>query len=136
MKVRIKCSLSHPILTKNIAQKAKLLLTTLGLVNTELSIVLVNDEEMKRLNQQYRHKNVPTNVLSFGMHEGNLQGINPDLLGDIVISLETAQREAVECGFSLEEMIDFYLIHGLLNLLGCYSDNPEHERKMRQLWRV
>ena len=113
-----------------------MLLTALDLANTELSIVLVNDEEMKRLNQQYRHKDVPTNVLSFSMHEGNTQGINPDLLGDIVISLETAQREAVECGFSLEEMIDFYLIHGLLNLLKCYSDDPEREKKMRQLWRV
>jgi len=110
-------------------QKSEALLAALGLSKAELSLLFVNDEEIKELNRKYRKKDKPTNVLSFPMGEGNI-------LGDIVISWETAQREAKECGFSLEEMIDFYLIHGLLHLLGYHHDHPDHEKMMHQLWKV
>ena len=70
------------------------------------------------------------------MREGEAGDIHPELLGDIVISLETAAREAEECGFTLEQMVDFYLIHGLLHLLGFHHDHPQHEDMMRKLWQT
>lgn len=108
----------------------------MGLSKAELSITFVNDEEIKTLNWQYRQKDAATNVLSFCMHEGEGKEVHPNLLGDIVISLETAEREAKECGFTYEEMIDFYLIHGLLHLLGHHHDHPQHEAMMRRLWQT
>jgi len=108
----------------------------LGLSRAELSITFVTDEEIKALNQQYRRKDAPTNVLSFCMREGKGREIHPELLGDIVISLETAAREAKECRFTLEKMVDFYLIHGLLHLLGYHHDHPQHEEMMRKLWQI
>jgi probable rRNA maturation factor len=108
----------------------------LNLSKADLSIVFVDNKEIGELNQHYRHKDSSTNVLSFSMREGEGKEINPNLLGDIVISLETAKKEAAEAGFSLEEIIDFYIIHGLLNLLRHPTYNKEYEVKMRQLWQV
>ena len=136
MQVWINLKEEDRLKAEEIEEKLGNLLKALDLPEAEVSISFVGDEEIKELNRQYRKKDAPTNVLSFCMQEGEGKDINPHLLGDIVLSLETAQWEAEACDFSLEEMVDFYLIHGLLHLLGYHHDHPEHENMMRKLWQV
>jgi len=78
---------------------------------------------MADLNQTYRSKTGPTNVLAFPMQEGEFSGLNPELLGDVVISMDTTNREAQEMGLTLEQRFNFLLIHGVLHLFGF-----DHER--------
>ena len=107
--------------------------------DAELSLVLVNDEEIARLNWDYLGHEGPTNVISFPMLEGEFAGLNPNVLGDIVISMETTLAHAEDGGYTPEEMMDFYLVHGLLHLLGYdHIDDPEKaavmEAKTEELW--
>lgn len=85
--------------------------------------MVVDDEEMSSLNWRYLKRCGPTNVLAFPMREGEFGQVQPNLLGDVVISLPTARREAEDAGISLEAMIDRLLVHGILHLFGY-----EHER--------
>lgn len=94
------------------------LLRFLDCMDKELSVTFVDDEGIKQLNMQYLHKDRTTNVLSFPMLEGEFSHINPHMLGDIVISVDTAQRDAVQSALTFEQEIDFLIIHGLLHLLG------------------
>ena len=85
----------------------------------ELSILFVTDDEIHKLNLKYRKKDKPTDVLSFPMVKNESELIAPRLqLGDIVISAETALRDAERKKISLEEELKFLLIHGFLHLLG------------------
>jgi probable rRNA maturation factor len=109
------------------------LLRHLSYTDKEVSIMFVNDDKISRLNKFYLNKDKPTNVLSFSLQEGEYSQINPHLLGDIVISVNTALKDAVKGGFSLEQEIDFLIIHGLLHLLGYNHENTTEAeaRKMR-----
>jgi len=90
----------------------------------EVSILLLDDFCMAELNHQYRGRSGPTDVLSFPMYtEEELQKIQPEVLGDVVISMETAKRQAESAGCTLWEEIVRLLIHGVLHLLGF-----DHER--------
>jgi len=71
---------------------------------------------MARLNERYRGKSGPTNVLAFPM--GDPDDVDPRMMGDVVISTDTAEREARSLGETLEETVDRLLVHGLLHLLG------------------
>lgn len=82
---------------------------------------------MARYNLQYLGRKGPTNVLAFPMKEGLYPEINPHLWGDIVISTETALREAREAGIPLTERFQFLLIHGLLHLMGYDHEGSEFE---------
>jgi len=75
------------------------------------------------MNRKYLSRNYATNVLSFSMQEGDFSSVNPSLLGDIVISVDTAVRDSERGGVSVEDEIDYLLIHGMLHLLGY-----DHER--------
>ena len=94
------------------------LLKIMDCANKELSITFVDDDQIRQLNYNYLQRDTSTNVLSFSLQEGEYGNINPDILGDIVISLETAQRDALKGNLSLSEEVDFLIIHGLLHLLG------------------
>jgi probable rRNA maturation factor len=91
--------------------------------NKELSISFVDDNTIKQLNNHYLQRNHSTNVLSFSLQEGEYGNVNPHILGDIVVSTETAQRDAAKGDLSLSEEIDFLIIHGLLHLLGFNHKN-------------
>jgi probable rRNA maturation factor len=80
---------------------------------------------MSSLNKEYRNRRGSTNVLAFAMREGEFGDISPELLGDVIISLPTAQREAEEAGISLDNMISRLLIHGILHLVGFEHDRGE-----------
>ena len=103
--------------------------------NTEVSVVLADDEYIRKLNYQYREKDCSTDVLSFALNEGEEPDIvdGPDevLLGDIVISLETAARQAEEYNHSLERELAFLTVHGMLHLLGYDHEREEDRCEMR-----
>jgi pyridoxine 5-phosphate synthase len=99
-----------------------------------VSILLVDDEKIRQLNNQYRNKNQPTNVLSFPFSEGADQwpdSIPVKELGDIVISVDTARRESIEYDQSFYDRISWLLIHGMLHLLGYdHERSPRHAKEM------
>lgn len=104
--------------------------------DAEVSVLFTSDAFIAELNEQYRGVQGPTDVLSFAMMDAKdeldsirIEGI-PQMLGDIVISLETARREASSSGKSLEEEISLLLVHGTLHLLGYDHDAPESEAVM------
>jgi len=87
----------------------------------EVSILLIDDAEMARMNQQYRGKEGPTDVLSFAQNDGMVMPGTSKMLGDVVISIDTAERQALAAGRTVEEEIAQLVIHGVLHLLG-YDD--------------
>lgn len=99
----------------------------MGCDANELSVLFVDDAEMAELNARYRDRRGPTNVLSFPMGGGPEPEVETGMLGDVVISLDTARREAAEAGEGLEETVDRLLVHGLLHLLGYDHENGEAE---------
>jgi probable rRNA maturation factor len=115
-------------LLSKIAHRA---LEVLGLSKVELSIALVSDAQIKRLNKLYRNKDKPTDVLSFPIGEKVEDWL---ILGDIVISVDTAKRQAQELGHSLEEELKRLLVHGLVHLLGYDHElGGEEEKKFFEL---
>ncbi|MBI3017140.1 MAG: rRNA maturation RNase YbeY [Deltaproteobacteria bacterium] len=109
----------------------------------ELSILFVSDLKIQKLNRFYRGKNKPTDVLSFPLQEGGLKHLNRHIaaLGDIVISVDTAKRNAQKFGKTFEEELQFLLIHGFLHLLGYDHEKSKKEEKRMQrqekiLWNI
>ena len=100
----------------------------------EVSIVLTDDEHIQALNKTYLGRDKTTNVISFSLQEGEYGNINPQLLGDVVISLDTAQKDALKGNLTLDQEIDFLLIHGILHLLGYNHENTSsaETRKMKE----
>ena len=90
---------------------------------SELAVTIVGDRSIRRLNRDYLGRDKATNVISFSMQEGAFGTINPDLLGDVVISADTAAREAEEGGERYDSRLVFLLLHGILHLTGY-----DHER--------
>lgn len=105
----------------------------------EVSVLLTDDATIRMFNMEYRGKDAATDVLSFSLDEEDeaepevIGGPAEHLLGDIVISVETAARQAAEYGHSLEREAGFLAVHGLLHLLGYdHEKGPAEERRMRQ----
>lgn len=94
----------------------------MGCLEAELSLLFVNDREIQTLNRKYLHRDKPTNVLAFPMREGEFSTLHPHLLGDLVISVETAKRQSNRFGLDEMEMVILLLVHGVLHLIGY-----EHE---------
>jgi len=99
--------------------------------DVQLSILITDDTEIAVLNRQYLNRTGPTNVIAFPMREGEFSHIVPELLGDVVISMETAEKEANENGMKLEKRCCELLIHGILHLLGY--DHEKDERRAREM---
>lgn len=94
----------------------------------EVSVSFVDDEEIHELNKTYRDVDRPTDVLSFPMDEQ--LSVDPPMLGDIVVSVPTAVRQAADYGHSLEREVGFLLVHGFLHLNGYDHDEPSDEQEM------
>lgn len=114
---------AHKLTLKRIRRTAQDILDALDCPDGELSIVLVDDPQITVLNRQYLQRNRPTNVIAFPMRSGEFSDLTPQLLGDVVISLETADREAREAGITLDERFRQLLVHGVLHLLGYDHEN-------------
>ena len=122
---------NQPIKTKAIQNKARAILNALDCPDGELSIVIVDDARIADLNQTYLKHMGPTNVISFPMREGSFSEINPQVLGDVVISADTCAREAQQAGISAHERFDQLLIHGILHLFGY--DHVQSESDARAM---
>lgn len=101
----------------------------MGCDSNELSVVITDDEQIQMLNKRYRKIDTPTNVLAFPMQEGKFGNITPGLLGDIVISCDTAQIEADKANISLAERFSQILVHGILHLTGFDHETGENDAK-------
>jgi probable rRNA maturation factor len=119
--------LDRPLLRKTIKKVSKIV----GLIG-ELSVSLVDDYEMRALNRTYRDIDRPTDVLGFAFQEGRefpKTDLQPDLVGDIVISVETAARQAERRKMSLQKEVEDLFIHGILHLLG-YDHTISREKAL------
>ena len=114
-----------------VRERAGRMLAALRLEQAELSILLCDDATIHELNRDYREKDRPTDVLAFAMRDGEYGELAPELLGDVVISLETARRQAAEHGRTTVAEVTYLLAHGLLHLLGYDHQTEEEDRKMR-----
>ena len=115
----------------SVRSDARRVLLALGEHTAELTISLVGDREIHELNRSYRDKDRPTDVLAFAMREGESTSTGADLLGDVVISLETASRQAIRRRRPLADEVRVLLVHGILHLLGY-----DHERGAAQARRM
>jgi probable rRNA maturation factor len=120
--------------------RAVRLLRELARSRAELSIALVDDGDIAALNFEHRGKRAPTDVLSFSLLEGRHSDHRGALLGDVVIGIETAARQARAAHRSLNDEVARLLIHGTLHLLGWDHQKSEEARLMRaeerRLWRA
>ena len=103
----------------------------------EISVTFVDNEQIRKLNAQYRKKDVETDVLSFPMGENGVYDINHDtgakILGDVVLSMEKAEEQANHFGHSLEREVGYLTAHSVLHLLGYDHENGGIERvRMRE----
>ena len=122
-----------------LGRKANVVLEALDLGASELSLSLVDDAEIRRLNRAYRGKDRPTDVLSFSLREGEFGRVS-SALGDVVISLETAKRQGREHGLTLGEEVNRLLVHGILHLAGydheiSFREERRMKRKEREMLR-
>jgi len=126
---------------KLIKDVAKLVLETENIeISCKVDITLVDDAQIREFNNKYRNIDSSTDVLSFPIIEGCEGQINPEvgdydedghaMLGDIIISLETARKQAEEYGHSFERELGFLVTHGMLHLLGFDHEEEEQEKKM------
>lgn len=116
------------------------MLDYLSLSTSELSILLTDDSGIQLINREHRDKDKPTDVLSFPQNEFTkplviAAGGDLSLLGDVIISLDTAQRQAEQRKRPLIEEIRFLLAHGLLHLVGYDHMEPEEKRDMTRMTR-
>ena len=126
-------SLHADIDERRIRKLSNWLLSQCGVADHSLSLLLVDDLEICRLNNQYRQKNKPTNVLSFPLAEGadpSLVHLPFKELGDIVISVDTAYRESVEYNQKFYDRLTWLIVHGLLHLLGYDHERSEKHAKI------
>ncbi len=134
------CAAADRLDSTLLKQRAARLLRAVGCSRSELSLVLVDDTEMAELNQRYRARPGATDVLSFSLLEGEYPGHRGKLLGDVVVSLETAASQARRRHRGLNEEVARLAIHGLLHLLGHDHEEETEERAMRaeerRLWRA
>jgi rRNA maturation RNase YbeY len=126
---RLRLSRLH-VLAENILRAS-------GSARADLSLLLVGDRSMRRLNRRYRRKDRTTDVLAFPVRQHSARPapraprLVPALLGDVVISLPQAERQARQAGHSVEQELAVLVVHGLLHLLGY-----DHERSAREARRM
>ena len=125
---------------RRLRKRAARLLRELGRPKAELSIALVDDAAMAELNARYRGVEGATDVLSFSLLEGAHAERRGELLGDVVVSLDTAAVQARRGRRSLDDEVLRLLIHGTLHLLGHDHERSDDARKMRaeerRVWRA
>ena len=112
---------------EKLKHKAQVILNALDCPESELSILIVDDPQIATLNQDYLDRSGPTNVIAFPMQEGAFADVAPLLLGDVVISADTAKREGADAGIDFEARLYDLLIHGILHLVGYDHEKSEAE---------
>ncbi|MDP1770181.1 MAG: rRNA maturation RNase YbeY [Nitrospirota bacterium] len=111
-------------------RQARAILSDVGEASAELGILFVGDQRMRSLNRQYRGKDRTTDVLAFAMREAPHS--SSAVLGDVVIAVPTAVRQAKEGHRSLDEELTVLLVHGILHLCGYDHERSENEARRMQ----
>ena len=117
-------------------RSAGAILADVGETSAEMGILFVGDQRMRGLNRRYRGKDRTTDVLAFAMREAftpHASRLTPRPLGDVVISIPTAWRQAKEARRSLDEELACLLVHGILHL--CGYDHERGEKEARRMHR-
>ena len=104
----------------------------MGYPDHELSLLIVDDPQIEIINGEYLQHEGPTNVISFAMREGEFSQVSPFLLGDVVISADTAENEALIAGISFRQRLIELLIHGMLHLVGFDHERDEAEAQIME----
>ena len=112
------------------------ILALLGGGERELSLLFVDDEGIRKINRDYLRRDRPTNVIAFSLAEGDFGDVNPGVLGDVVVSVETAAREARAAGIAIEDAILYLILHGILHLAGYDHEGPGGTSRARILFAV
>ncbi len=114
-----------------------------GCKETEVSILLTEDDRIRQLNKRYRNTDETTDVLAFYQQKNKKEALRYNLLGDVVISTETTKRQAKEYNQPLLKEFYLYLIHGLLHLLNYKDETPrdyqnikeKQEQLLKEVWK-
>jgi probable rRNA maturation factor len=118
-----------------IHRRAEAMLACLQMQKDEFSLVLSDDNQLHQLNKIYRGKDRPTDVLAFAMREGDFARVAASgpvgLLGDVIVSVPTARKQAAELARPLLDELTMLIAHGLLHLLGWDHDTPAKDKRMR-----
>ncbi|MDY0131518.1 MAG: rRNA maturation RNase YbeY [Desulforegulaceae bacterium] len=118
------------ITNQSLRKKTALILNALDCKDFEISIVITNDEDMRQINQKYRNIDKTTNVLSFPMDDESMIIPGIKILGDLVISEDTALKEAQDARITLEQRVSQLLVHGILHLLGYDHETSDEDDKI------
>jgi len=116
---------------REVGRRARAMLVALQMEEAELSLVLTNDEQIHKLNATYRNKDKPTDVLAFAQREAAHEGGDEALLGDVIVSVPTARRQAKGASHDVLSEVTMLVAHGLLHLLGWDHDTDARDRRMR-----
>ncbi len=100
--------------------------------DAEVSVLLAGDARIRKLNREYRGIDSPTDVLAFAMGDGEFADLHPQLLGDVIISVDTAGKQAEKAGRGLLEELRLLAVHGTLHLLGYEDETPTGRALMRR----
>ena len=114
-----------------IERRAEAMMRALQLQKEEVSIVLTDDDQIRELNRVYRKKDRPTDVLAFAQREGEHGAAFAQLLGDVIVSVPTAARQAKAAGRPVLDEVTMLVAHGLLHLLGWDHETAAKDRAMR-----
>ncbi|MFP6580153.1 MAG: rRNA maturation RNase YbeY [Myxococcota bacterium] len=142
MSVRLRAPEKRPVHLdlRRLQRRAARALGSLGHARSELSLSLVDNAEIAELNQSWRGRKGPTDVLSFSLVEGDHARYRGAMLGDVVIGLSVAAQQARQRHRSLDDEVAHLVVHGLLHLLGFDHESSAEARVMqreeRKVWRA
>lgn len=137
MAIKVNVEREHITMPKGLAAFCKKIIATVlqgqEVDNVVVTLILTNDEAIAHINKTYRKKKGPTDVISFAYREAPMPHVTTkEHLGDIFISLETAQRQAIEYGVTLKEELKRLLVHGVLHLLGYDHEQSLYKKRKMQ----
>ncbi len=127
----VNTKLPREITRTEVSKRMRILLRELGHARSSMSVVLTSDTEIRALNKNYRGYDEPTDVLAFALREGEFSEMAGRELGDVIVSVETAERQAREAGKTLMDELTMLLAHGTLHLLGWDHDTKKKDAAMR-----
>jgi probable rRNA maturation factor len=127
---------------RRVKQVLSKIMNYLDCKDKEISLLFVDNNEIRKMNKRYLNRDYSTNVITFSLTEGEFGNINPKILGDIVISVEKALKDAEEAGIELNDELEFLMIHGMLHLLNYNHENTSEdeaqkmERKEQEIFSI
>ena len=126
-------SLEHIVNESAVRSAAEATLVDQNVQDCEVSVMLTDDSQIQELNFNYRQIGKPTDVLAFAMREGVDGELHSELLGDVIISLATAKRQADENDYTLDAELARLTVHGVLHLLGYHHQTQDEEEIMFEI---